>query len=488
MLLLTESTLFWLNLIQNAISAQDHPNDRDELLQHWINHVSTEELPWSNRTHPPPTSAIPSLMTGSTTFVSSNPCLERKMLVPTYYTEGEELEDQPVSPIKVVAMGMDYDAESNNEFNQPIYEEAQTGLKCKQSDRNDDGYVTSSEVEDSNDGDEDHDLHFHMGPAEDLSVKMTINGKKVKVNKDTVQELGQASSMMTRGKASKHHCQKDLPSVLMEDRAWVKIIMPTLLVWAGSLADPWTILDDKLVQSLQTIITTTFPDFLHLDEICPGMLMFTIWCSNFGSTTIIVISHFLVLDLDSAVLSRPEVQSKCSKLLDNLAFLYSDQQTLNLKTIFQLYFVLFLLGHAHIQACTSPNTLKLVFEDLKRTGIKGALALTCAALHHTLTLYNEGMLDLNTMVAPRKAKMPLKMNKATGKESTTALMFSKQNCGSCTRQYADTIAKHDDATLCEILLGATVLILGSKQVILIIRRLCTRKGIPCAFAWIFKLL
>ncbi|KAI6032454.1 hypothetical protein EDC04DRAFT_2709324 [Pisolithus marmoratus] len=377
---------------------------------------------------------------------------------------------------------MDYDAESTNEFDQPIYEEAQTGLKHKQSDRDDEDYVTSSEVEDSNDGYEDHNLHFHMGPAEDLSVKMTINGKKVKVNKDVVQELGQASSMMTRGKASKHHCQKDLPSVLMEDRAWAKIIMPTLLIWAGSLADPWTILDDKLMQSLQTIIMTTFhynlhlahntfPDFPDLDEIRPGMLMFTIVLFkilssfNFGSTTITVISHFLVSNLDSAVPSLPKVQSKCSKLLDDLAFLYSDQQTLDPKTIFQLYFILFLLGHVHIQACTSPNTLKLVFEDLKRTGIKGVPALTCAVLHHTLTLYNEGMLDLNTMVAPGKAKMPLKMNKATGKESTTTLMFSKQNCGSHTRQYADAIAKHDDATLCEILLGATVLISGSKQVI-----------------------
>ncbi|KAI6024360.1 hypothetical protein EDC04DRAFT_2724916 [Pisolithus marmoratus] len=329
-------------------------------------------------------------------------------------------------------MGMDYDAESNNEFNQPIYEEAQTGLKCKQSDHDDNGYVTSSEIEDFNDGYEDHELQFHMGPAKDSCVKM-------------------------------HHCQKNLPSVLMEDRVWLKIIMPALLIWAGSLADPWMISDDKLMQSLQTIIMATFPDFPNLDEICPGMPMFTIWCSNFGSTAITVISHFLVLDLNSAVPSPPKVWSECSKLLDKLAFLYSDQETLDPKTIFQSYFMLYLLGHVHIQACASPNMLKLIFKDLKRTGIKGALALTCTVLHHTLTLYNEGMLDLNVMVAPRKAKMPLKMNKATGKESSTALMFSKQNCGSHTRQYADAIAKHDDATLCEILVGATILTLGMSE-------------------------
>ncbi|KAI6042370.1 hypothetical protein EDC04DRAFT_2660085 [Pisolithus marmoratus] len=319
-------------------------------------------------------------------------------------------------------MGMDYDAESDNEFNQPIYEEVQTGLKHKQSDHDDDGYVMSSKVEDFNDGYKDHKLQFHMGPAKDPCVKMTNDEKKVKVEKDVDQELEQASSMTTRGKASKCHCQKNLPSVLMEDRVWSKIIMPALLVWAGSLADPWMISDDKLMQLLQTIIMATFPDFPNLDEICPGMLMFTIWHSNFGSTAITIISHFLVSDLNSAVPSPPE-------------------------------------------ACASPNMLKLIFEDLKRTGIKGVLALTCTVLHHTLTLYNEGMLDLNVMVAPRKAKMPLKMNKATGKESSTTLMFSEQNCGSHTRQYADAIAKHDDATLCEILVGATILTPGSEQVI-----------------------
>ncbi|KAI6045508.1 hypothetical protein EDC04DRAFT_2636065 [Pisolithus marmoratus] len=36
MLLLTESTLFWLNLTWNALSAQEGPNTMDELW-HWAN-------------------------------------------------------------------------------------------------------------------------------------------------------------------------------------------------------------------------------------------------------------------------------------------------------------------------------------------------------------------------------------------------------------------------------------------------------------------
>ncbi|KAI6011500.1 hypothetical protein EDC04DRAFT_2765150, partial [Pisolithus marmoratus] len=37
MLLLTESTLFWLNLTWNALSAQEGPNTMDKLW-HWANH------------------------------------------------------------------------------------------------------------------------------------------------------------------------------------------------------------------------------------------------------------------------------------------------------------------------------------------------------------------------------------------------------------------------------------------------------------------
>ncbi|KAI6017861.1 hypothetical protein EDC04DRAFT_2743969 [Pisolithus marmoratus] len=70
MLLLTESTLFWLNLTWNALSARESPKDK---VQHWVNCVSVEKTPRFNGIRPPPTSAVPPLTTGSTTFVSSNP-------------------------------------------------------------------------------------------------------------------------------------------------------------------------------------------------------------------------------------------------------------------------------------------------------------------------------------------------------------------------------------------------------------------------------
>ena len=64
--------------------------------------------------------------------------------------------------------------------------------------------------------------------------------------------------------------------MLTVGKTWVKDIMPALLVWAGSLADPWTISDDELMQSLRIIILTIAPDFEDLNDIRPGMAIFNI--------------------------------------------------------------------------------------------------------------------------------------------------------------------------------------------------------------------
>ena len=53
--------------------------------------------------------------------------------------------------------------------------------------------------------------------------------------------------------------------------------------------------------------------------------------------------------------------------------------------------------------------------------------------------------------------MPFKFNKVIGKESSTALLFSEQNWGSCTREYLMSINKHDVAMLKEIVSMASAL-------------------------------
>ena len=328
--------------------------------------------------------------------------------------------------------------ESDNEFHQPIYEEVQAGSKRKHSDCDSDNYVTLSEVEELDDeyfDVEDHNLNFRMWPAKELHVmtvcffiylnctlilleSQTDNGvdklKEAKVDRDVDQEsgqrsttVGQVSLMRTMCKASKHpHYQnQDLPSVLMVGKTWAKDIIPALLVWAGSLADPWTISDDELMRSLQIIIPTIALDFKDLNDIHPGMAIFNIvllvlftllldscfvgqacqqlcqWCRNFGSTAIALVTHFLVSDPEIGMPSLAQAQELCSDLLENIRFLYLDQDSGKPENLFQSYFVLYLLGHAHLCPCAdSPDVPDLKIGELKKSGVKGVLALTCAAV------------------------------------------------------------------------------------------------------------
>ena len=166
-----------------------------------------------------------------------------------------------------------------------------------------------------------------------LLESQTDNGvdklKKAKVDREADQEsaqrnttAGQLYSFGAEGRASRcpRYRNQDLPSALTVGGMWAKDIIPALLLWAGSLADPWTISDDELMQTLRIIILAIAPGFEDLNDIRPGtaifntvlLVLFTLlfdscflgqayqrlcqWRSNFGSTAITLITHFLVSD------------------------------------------------------------------------------------------------------------------------------------------------------------------------------------------------
>ena len=57
------------------------------------------------------------------------------------------------------------------------------------------------------------------------------------------------------------------------------------------------------------------------------------------------------------------------------------------------------------------------------------------------------------------AKTPLKLNRMTGKESSSALAFLEQNWGACTRQYFMSVSRHDHPVLKQIAMMANTLVL-----------------------------
>ncbi|KAI6023179.1 hypothetical protein BKA83DRAFT_4125829 [Pisolithus microcarpus] len=405
----------------------------------------------SKRTCP----SIPSLTTDATTAssVSSKGLAHNRTFqgdqtpVPAHYMDEEA--DQLSFCVKAVGheeskiiVSTVNNIESDEVFGWPIYEEVSAGSKCKHSDCDDVDYVTSSEVEDFDDGDvevDDSNMNFGVWPAKELLVTRTVNNgiKKLKVKQDAGQEseeknttVGRVFSTGTNG-TGKHHCTKnrDLPSELMEEKLWARQIMPALLLWAGSLADPWNISDDNLANQ----------------RLCT-------WHNNFASTGINIIAHYLISNPEIGVPSSANVKKMCSALLKDLVFIYLDQDTSKLMNAFWSHFVLFLLAHAHLCPCAGcPNIPQLKTKDLKKWGIKAARELdnlvSLAGVNHPYVP--------NGMYGRAVVKLPIKLNPVSRKESTTMPKFSEDKWGSSTRQYFASINKCNNAALCDIVSGAT---------------------------------
>ncbi|KAI6024353.1 hypothetical protein EDC04DRAFT_2606521 [Pisolithus marmoratus] len=264
---------------------------------------------------------------------------------------------------KIIASTVN-NVESDKVFDQPIYEEVLAGLKCKHSDHDDD-YVTSSEVEDFNDGDvevDDSNANFGVWPAKESHVTRTVNNgiKKLKVKRDAGQEseeknttAGQVFLTRTNGTGKHHHAKnRDLPSELMEEKLWARQVMPALLLWAGSLADPLNISDDNLMRANQ-----------HL----------CMWCNNFTSMVINIIAHYLISNPEIGVPSSADVKKMCSALLKDLTFIYLDQDMSKLTNAFWSHFILFLLAHAHLHPCAGCPDIDQRFK--KKSGIKATREL-----------------------------------------------------------------------------------------------------------------
>ncbi|KAI6147389.1 hypothetical protein BKA82DRAFT_3953153, partial [Pisolithus tinctorius] len=57
------------------------------------------------------------------------------------------------------------------------------------------------------------------------------------------------------------------------------------------------------------------------------------------------------------------------------------------------------------------------------------------------------------------AKTPLKLNKVSGKESLSVLVFSEQNWGTSTHDYHTSISKHNNTAMSEIIAMAHTLVI-----------------------------
>ncbi|KAI6099444.1 hypothetical protein EDD16DRAFT_1892324 [Pisolithus croceorrhizus] len=116
----------------------------------------------------------------------------------------------------------------------------------------------------------------------------------------------------------------------------------------------------------------------------------------------------------------------------------------------------------HLRPCIGcPDVPRLDTNALKEHGVKGAISLSCAALERAIRLFQRGDLHVDDQLSScgkATARTPLKINKSSGRETSTALSFSQQNWGACTCQYFMSVNKHDEAALKEIIISASAFI------------------------------
>ncbi|KIN94160.1 hypothetical protein M404DRAFT_35342 [Pisolithus tinctorius Marx 270] len=351
LLLLTESTLFWLNLTWNVSAL----NNRTLLAGHvksWAssvtpvgngtprNSVTSGSQVQTDGTPNLPPSTVPSLTTKATSVSSEISIAEddQEHTMPQESTERHMISnDVPAAahdedehyfrdPLTISAKFMQYqkpveamvcttntsgDAKSDLEVENPISHAVQAGLKHRHADHDNVEYVSSSEVENADDGGsfcDLHDVNIRMKVVKELCVTTMTN---IRIDKPAKKAKPGSRHGYDR---CIHFINANLPEELQEDRRWLKQMLPTLLMWAGSFADPWAIPDLELMTALRIITTSLVSDF-DSHAVCPGTPTFVLatrqlglWCSNFSSTAIALITHFLASDPDDDAQSAAAVR------------------------------------------------------------------------------------------------------------------------------------------------------------------------------------
>ncbi|KAF8119396.1 hypothetical protein EV363DRAFT_1103259, partial [Boletus edulis] len=134
------------------------------------------------------------------------------------------------------------------------------------------------------------------------------------------------------------------------DSKWQRVLMPTLLLWAGGTDDVWSISRPAIVYALPLMIDSREElDSSTMDFTTQGAIVSVAyqrlcdWRHNVGSTAMAIIMSFLqCADTDD------EIRDMADMLLDDFSFLYEDLDASSPKKAFRSNFLLQLLNAAHL--------------------------------------------------------------------------------------------------------------------------------------------
>ncbi|KIK40196.1 hypothetical protein CY34DRAFT_13858 [Suillus luteus UH-Slu-Lm8-n1] len=174
------------------------------------------------------------------------------------------------------------------------------------------------------------------------------------------------------------------------------------------------------------------------------------WRSNFGSTAIALIANFLASLRESEEDEDEDDEDKkenadgrekfmtemAASLLEGYAFLFADPDTCKASEIYRSVFMLQMIATTHLNTVTGfIDVPELDTQALSSTRMECVIGACAVALERALKLVAQKEKKSTDL------KTPLKINKTTGKETSTPLAFSELNWGQFTTDYHLSIVK-----------------------------------------------
>ncbi|KAI6142022.1 hypothetical protein BKA82DRAFT_27338 [Pisolithus tinctorius] len=514
MFLLTEATLFFVNVLTTASS--DDKLTLSKHVKNWVNIVDTSSTQSSSASASPHTSAAPppstSTLTTSITNVEfhvfnlGSPLpndpqynYEFESQLPENFDLPPECKDGEASgPVRPLAL--DVPALQNSQCTAAMAKDCEAkdtatrlaNIKRKVAELE---YVSTSEVEgdDINDNCSNLDDAIHVLGRKNAMAKSCVTVTKGMPKKIKIQACNSMSSLSATSTSKRsivasdsssqvqtvpaqvHFNNSDLPSDLHKDQKWKREVIPTLILWAGNQEDAFNITKQDICGALQEIMLVVYPILKNMaGSILPSSPMVSVasqclcdWRHGFASTAVAQLIAFFLNPQD------PLPANTAKLLLNHFTFLYEDLNMTVPEKAFHSVFVQQLLLSSHLTATKGyiqVPTLDTL--SLAKHGVVGALGLCAAVLSHGLNLVRSGDVELKSpvnvkdgiaKVATRFVRTPVKYNMASGKDSKTACAFSDQNWGAPMRKFTGAAKRRSIAQLQAIVeLALASLVIGQE--------------------------
>ncbi|KAG1888165.1 hypothetical protein F4604DRAFT_1674570 [Suillus subluteus] len=246
----------------------------------------------------------------------------------------------------------------------------------------------------------------------------------------------------------------DLP--VPANSKWVKAFLSTAVLWAGSQPNPWEMSESVMVDTLQDIFDVVYPGIKY--KVNPNSAVFAVtqqwlseWRSNIGSAALAII-----VDFCSCIKDTPNAEV-AKQLLKKYAFIYEDLDSILREMAYLSAFILQLMATNHLIVIANHiDVPALNTDELSLEGMDGAIVLCVVALERALKFVRDNIIKVEEVLASMATgkfavKLPMVLNKATGKMLSGCYKFSFANCHEETELYMKSISSRSNESKAAII-------------------------------------